>query len=264
MVRDAREVDYLIEKDPFTALQWPRLKAAKPDPFTEEERDSLIGYFRTNVPFYFPFVYTLFFTGMRPSEALALRWGDIDLRRGELSITKSRYLESEGAPKTAGSEREIKLLPEIVEVLKTIKPLRVTEATHVFLNQEGRPVDFHTWRAKIWYHALRAKGMRERKPYSTRHTFISAGLTNGANPKWLADYCGTSLAMIEKHYGKYIRNDSDEQLRRLLESKSETSSETLGSTPREKQRQVVGKLEEEGFGPTWIRTRDQPVMSRWL
>jgi integrase len=53
--------------------------------------------------------------------------------------------------------------------------------------------------------------VRERKPYSTRHTFISAALTNGGNIKWLAEYCGTSVAMIEKHYGKYIRGDVDEQ-----------------------------------------------------
>ena len=33
--------------------------------------------------------------------------------------------------------------------------------------------------------------------------------------------------MIEKHYGKYIRNDVDEQLSRILGSKSETLSETL-------------------------------------
>jgi len=30
------------------------------------------------------------------------------------------------------------------------------------------------------------------------------------NIKWLADYCGTSIAMIEKHYWKYIQSDIDE------------------------------------------------------
>jgi hypothetical protein len=55
-----------------------------------------------------------------------------------------------------------------------------------------------------------------------RHTFISVGLTNGVNIKWLANYCGTSVAMIEKHYGKYIRNDSQEQLSRLFGTKSAT------------------------------------------
>ena len=255
MVRDARQVDYLLEKDPFTALQWPRLKTAKPDPLTEEERDAILAYFREKRPHSFPFVHTLFFTGMRPSEALALRWGDVDLCRGELSISKSRYLESEGAPKTAGSEREIALLENVVEILRAIKPLHVTEDQHVFLNQEGNPLNFHTWRRKAWYPALRVKEIRERKPYAMRHSFISVGVTNGVNIKWLADYCRTSVTMIERHYGKYIRNDSEEQLTRLLGVKSETLSATLRTQQQYKRRQVVGKFRERvmvgppGFEP---------------
>src|SRR5215831_1793636 len=46
MIRDARTVDYLIEKDPFEALLWPRKLPSKPDPFEEEERDAIIAYFR--------------------------------------------------------------------------------------------------------------------------------------------------------------------------------------------------------------------------
>jgi integrase len=42
---------------------------------------------------------------MRPSEALALRWEDIDLRHGFLSISKSRYMGTENGTKTAASER---------------------------------------------------------------------------------------------------------------------------------------------------------------
>ena len=67
----------------------------------------------------------------------------------------------------------------------------------------------------IWYRILRGTGIRERKPYSTRHTFISAGLSNGVNIKWLAEYCGTSVTMIEKHYGKYIGGDVEEQFSKL-------------------------------------------------
>lgn len=162
---------------------------------------------------------------MVPVPLKALRWGDIDLKRRELSISKSHYLDEEASTKIAGSEREIRLLPEVAAVLNSIKPLHVMEDTHDFLNQEGCSINFHTWRAKIWYRALRAKGMTERKPYSMRHTFISVGLTNVVSIKWLADYCGTSVAMIEKHYGKYIRNEADEQLQRL-------KTVTLTVTPR--------------------------------
>jgi len=37
MIRDARVVDYLIDKDPFAALKWPRTENTEPDPFTEKE-----------------------------------------------------------------------------------------------------------------------------------------------------------------------------------------------------------------------------------
>ena len=52
-----------------------------------------------------------------------------------------------------------------------------------FLNHEGEPINFHTWRAKTWYRALRAKEIRVRKPYTMRHTFISVGLTQRRQDK---------------------------------------------------------------------------------
>jgi integrase len=110
---------------------------------------------------------------MRPSEALGLCWGDVDLRRGEISISKSRYLGAESGTKTAGSERVIKLHPSVVGGLREPKKSGSESPTRC-------------------------------------HTFISIGLTNGLKIKWLAEYCGTSVAMIEKHYGKYLGGDTEE------------------------------------------------------
>lgn len=70
---------------------------------------------------------------MRPSEALALRWGDVDLRRREIIITKSRYLDEEAETKTAASERTIRIVADLANLLVIIKPLHITEETHVFL-----------------------------------------------------------------------------------------------------------------------------------
>jgi integrase len=41
---------------------------------------------------------------MRPSEALGLRWEDIDIKHGFLSIAKSRYKKDDNPTKTNGSE----------------------------------------------------------------------------------------------------------------------------------------------------------------
>ena len=73
-IRDARKIDYLLDRDPFEALIWPRRQTPKPDPFTEAERDSVIAAFGKKSPFYVPFVHTLFWTGARPSELLELKW----------------------------------------------------------------------------------------------------------------------------------------------------------------------------------------------
>jgi integrase len=133
-----------------------------------------------------------------------------------LSITKSRYRDTDSPTKTVASEREIAMGEPIIAVLETIKPLHVTENDCIFKNQEGNSINEDKWRAKYWYRALRACGIRTRKFYATRHTFISDALTQGDKIKWLAEYCGTSVMMIEKHYGKYLNGDSKEQLQRLF------------------------------------------------
>lgn len=48
---------------------------------------------------------------MRHGEAAALRSNDIDFKRDIISITRSRDEGEENAPKTAGSTREIPILP---------------------------------------------------------------------------------------------------------------------------------------------------------
>src|SRR5215468_5438070 len=70
MFRDCR-ADYkaLQGYDPFLHVQWPKAQREKPDPFTADERDRIIEHWKRNNFFYFPWVYTLFHSGMRPSEA---------------------------------------------------------------------------------------------------------------------------------------------------------------------------------------------------
>ena len=129
MMRDARlENPHLGLVDHFANLKWKRLPASKPDPFTAEDRDVIIRHFRNKHAFYYPFVATLFGTGARQSEIIALRWGDIDLRSGTLSISKSHYMGVDGPTKTAASERVVALGMPVINALKAIKPLHVTEA----------------------------------------------------------------------------------------------------------------------------------------
>ena len=246
MMRDAR-TNGIGEKDHFAALKWPRIPSPKPDPFTADERDAILNYFREKQRFYYPFVATAFGTGARLSEIIALRFGDVDSNSGIVSINKSRYMQTDSPTKTAASEREILLGEPIIALLGSTKPLHVTETDFVFKNQEGNPINEDKWRAKYWYRALRVLNIRPRKFYGTRHTFISDALSQGLNTKWVAEYCGTSIAMIEKHYGRYIKSDSREQLAKLFDIQPGTFAGTPHAGERRGRRQVVRNARRKGW-----------------
>ena len=54
--------------------------------------------------------------------------------------------------------------------------------------------------------------------------------------------------MIEKHYGKYIRNDADEQLNRLIGARTETLGETLEEKTGRQEPQAAEKIRKKVGG----------------
>src|SRR5262245_1581784 len=206
LYRDARE-EGLATGDPFAALRWPRRVTYEPDPFTESERDALCVYFQRKHPDSYPLVYTLFHTGLRTGEVVGLRWGAVDLRAGTLTVRISRSRGEDNPPKTRNSQRTVMLQPEVVAVLRAAQPLHVTPESFVFTTPTGLPLDTDRFVELRWHRALRATGTRSRKFFTTRHTFISIALSRGCKPKWVAKYCGTSLEMLDKHYGRWMDDD---------------------------------------------------------
>ena len=221
--RDAEREGY---SGSFPSLDWPRVLRAKPDPFDSEERDAILAWFAENDPYWSSWLFFLFWTGMRHGEAAALRWNDIDLKRNIVSISRSRDSGEDNAPKTVGSAREIALLPWVADLLRPLpRRLHSDGSEFVFLTPEKKPMTDTWWPKRgaarrpvneeskgIWFRALRSLGIRPRKFYTTRHTFIAWALSEGANLKGLAEYCGTSVQMIEQSYGRYIRKDFLEPL----------------------------------------------------
>jgi len=189
-------------------VTWPRRVAYEPDPFGEAERDVLVDYFRRKDPQSYPLVYTLFHTGLRTGEVVGLRWGAVDLRAGTLTVRYSRTRGEDNPPKTQNSQRTITLQPDVVAILRAAQPLYVTPDTFVFTTPTGRPLDTDRFVESRWHRALRATGTRPRKFYATRHTFISVALSRGCKAKWVAKYCGTSLEMLDRHYGRWMGDDA--------------------------------------------------------
>jgi len=211
--RDSRRY---LQTNPFDDLPpnwWPRQKRLEPDPFTEGERDAILKFYRTNRRYRdYALVQFRFYTGTRPSEAVALKWAHVDLQSGKAIIASSRTFGEDNDTKTRASRRTITLLPNVAETLRRLQPLHCEPDSYVFTDESGRPVDQNEFGRKFTG-VLRVLKLRLRRFYNTRHTFISVALTIGCNQKWIAEQTGTSIAMIQQNYGKCIRDDGDALLR---------------------------------------------------
>ena len=129
---------------------------------------------------------------------------DYDPRTGNLAITSSRTEGESGATKTTKSKRTITLLPPVRKYLDQIRPLPVRPNDYMLTNRLGSPIDQDGFAARHFWPALKGLNIRHRDFYATRDTFISVMLMHGEPAKRVADYCGTSLAMIEGSYAKWI------------------------------------------------------------
>jgi integrase len=151
-----------------------------------------------------------FATGMRPSELCGLRWGDVDLKHATLDVRRSRTMHEDCAPKTTASERVVRMPAIVVAVLRDAMPLHVDPEAFVFRQPSGKPVHGESFQKHEWQRglgALRGK-VKARKFYACRHTCASILLTKGTPAKFVAEQLGTSLAMLQAHYGKFMGGDA--------------------------------------------------------
>jgi integrase len=229
-------------------------RTSEPDPFTEEERDRIIAYFFEKYWQKWPeacvFIYMQFWTGLRPSEAIDRRYKDYDPSTGKLAITSSRTEGESGATKTTKSKRTIQLLPPVREYLNHIRPLQVRPDDYILKNRQGYPIDQDGFAARHFWPALKDLNIRHRDFYATRDTLISVMLMHGEPAKRVAEYCGTSLAMIESSYGKWIGGSEGFGKAALKAAKPKPTPKPKEADKIEnEQMPVVRMAERGGFEP---------------
>lgn len=104
---------------------------------TRDEIKALVNALDSN---WRPFLVTAVFTGMRSSELRGLRWQDVDLKRGEISVNQRADEFGEiGPPKSEAGVRTIPVPPLVVNALKEHKLKQGTGVTLVFGNPVGEP-----------------------------------------------------------------------------------------------------------------------------
>lgn len=200
--------DGLISLNPFVG--WTPRKVEPPkefddiDPFTQLEVTAILNACEGHIRNLFQFA---FWTGLRTSELIALRWEDIDLVNRTLSVRRAKVRKQVKAPKTKAGRRTIQLLEPAFDALQAQRQYSLLQGAEVFLNPRTGEAWLHDGqiRKTAWQPTLKRAEVRYRYPYQTRHTFASTLLSAGENPVWVASMMGhKDWAMIVRTYGRWI------------------------------------------------------------
>ena len=117
--------------------------------------------------------------------------------------------------KSTRQKRRVPLRGRVLEALRQ-HPRRL-DSRLVFPGHDGDYLKQMTFRQVHWTPALRAAGVEHRRVYDCRHTFATWAIAAGVQLFYLSRIMGTSITMIDQHYGHLVP-DSEDYLRGLLDT----------------------------------------------
>ena len=183
-------------------IKLPSHKKKEIEPFTPDEVKTILLKANNWLKLYLSIA---FYTGLRTGEILGLMQSDIDLENHVLYVRRSIAKGQITTPKTKSSIREVPILNDLVPYLK-----KLPKSLWIFHTDDGQPLKgFAGNRQNQWKDLLEECGIKYRKIYATRHTFIVSLLKNSdLSILEIAQIAGhTSTQMIIQNYGKFIKGE---------------------------------------------------------
>ncbi|GAA4100497.1 Arm DNA-binding domain-containing protein [Zhongshania borealis] len=195
--------DELIDNNPMSRIKNLKVKTREPQPFTLREIDAILSQLEGSAKNAIQFG---FWTGLRTSELLGLRWENVSLEEGTAVIKEALVHGRMKQPKTKSGERKITLHANALAAAKSQFAIRSGSA-FVFHDPKSKEqwASDQPFRKRVWIPALKAANVKYRECYQMRHTFASQMLSENRNPVWLAHHMGHSdWGMIRNIYGRWI------------------------------------------------------------
>ena len=141
-------------------------------------------------------------SGARYGELCALRAKDVDKESRVLNIREGKT-----------GERIVPMTPDMAKHFSKLARGKLPEA-YLLTRDDGKPWG-HSDQDKLMRAAVKkAKLPREVVFYTLRHSFIAQAISVGLDIYSVAEITGTSIAMIERHYGKLLKGRVREAMTR--------------------------------------------------
>jgi integrase len=114
------------------------------------------------------------------SELIGLEWSGVDLDSGVISVRRQFTHGAWSELKTANSRRSIPIAKELLRQLR-LHRLR-TPGELVFPGSEGKPIEYHNCRSRVWAPLLKRAGVSGTF-HMLRHFFVTALIQSEVNVK---------------------------------------------------------------------------------
>jgi integrase len=166
-----------------------------------------------------------FFTGLRPSEQIALALTDLDLVNGIISINKARVYGVDRCKTKTGEDRRVELCPRALTVLRRQLRLRERLAAerkiqheYVFCQDSGERIEDLQVGQIRWRKTLKSLKLRYRRPYTARHSSVSWNLMIRKNLLWVAKQHGHSTVTMLRTYAAWADGAVDGDIEAIKRS----------------------------------------------
>ena len=148
----------------------------------------------------------MFFTGCRPSEAIALQWKHINSKT--ITFAQAVIYDGKGLVLKKGLKtqklRRFPVNAQLATLLKATKPdIDHCADALVFPSPDGKFIDWYNFMNRAWKAVLQSlPDIEYRNPYQTRHTFCSLCREADIASIQIAKWVGHSAQMIDRIYAK--------------------------------------------------------------
>ncbi|TFB14161.1 site-specific integrase [Filobacillus milosensis] len=236
-----RQMHNMLNKSFDQAVRWslikinPVMNANPPKIITKEkltwsvEQVNLFRSLIINLNFEMAYILTIF-TGMRRGEVLGLKWEDVDLTKGKISIKRSlSFVKGKGlifkAPKTAKSKRQISISDYLISLLKKQKYKQerqikkdssYNENNLVVCSEIGKPVDPSNL-LRQFSRLIKKAELPKISFHDLRHTHATILMQQGENPKVVSERLGHSRVGITLDLYSHVNDDLQERAAQKFE-----------------------------------------------
>lgn len=175
----------------------------------------------------------LLVTGLRPGEALGLKWADVDWVGQRIRVQRAlarsddhkwRFVE----PKTDRGRRAVVVPSSTMETLRRHRAAQAEgrlragpqygDLDLVFAAGGGDPLDYRVLVQRHFKPLVKAAGLDPLRPYDLRHTCATLLLASGEHPKVVAERLGHSSTVMTMDVYSHVLPDMQEAAADKLEA----------------------------------------------